>query len=124
MNHNGIPRHSINGVSNKFRKMAKLYLHFAGEMSSKLDFSEQAELSLYNHESYGTELSSNNGFAVGKQFLNVQVTMWREDLRRGWISKAELYGDENYPHWWLDSVLKDLYTGTTFKELLSECRKI
>ncbi len=104
--------------------MAELYRHFAKNMSSKLDFSEEAELSLYNHESYGTSLSPNNGFAVGKQYLNLQVTMWREDLRRGWIFKHELYEDETYPHWWLDSVLSGVYKNATMKEIIAECEKI
>lgn len=104
--------------------MAELYRYFAASMSSKLDFSEEAELSLYNHESYGCLLSPNNGFAVGKQYLNLQVTMWREDLRRGWLFKHELYEDPNLPHWWLDSVLKGLYSGSTYSEILNECRQI
>lgn len=90
----------------------------------ELDFSDDALLSLYNHESYGLPLSPKNGFAVGKQYLNVQVTMWREDLRRGWIFKHELYADDRFPHWFLDSVLDGLYNGITYDELLAECRKI
>lgn len=121
---NGIPRNTINGVSNKFKRMSELYRYFAVSMSSKLDFSDVALLSLYNHESYGTSLSPNNGFAVGKQYLNLQVTMWREDLRRGWLAKHELHEDPIFPHWWLDSVLKGVYTGSTYQEILRECRQI
>lgn len=123
-NPKGIPRYSINGLSPKFRRMAKLYRHFAEGVTTQLDFSDHAEISLYNHESYGTDLSPNNGFAVGKQYLNLQVTMWREDLRRGWLAKHELYEDENYPHWWLDSALRAVYTGSTYREILFECRQI
>jgi hypothetical protein len=85
--------------------MAALYRVFADSWSHRLDFSDEALLSLYNHESYGTRLSPNNGYAVGKQYLNLQVTMWREDLAAGLIFKWELYDDERFPHWWLDSVL-------------------
>jgi hypothetical protein len=87
--------------------MSELYRIFAEDWSHKLDFSDEALLSLYNHESYGTSLSPNNGFAVGKQYLNLQVTMWREDLAAGLIFKWELYDDPKYPHWWLDSVLSN-----------------
>jgi hypothetical protein len=104
--------------------MSELYKYFARDMSSKLDYGDEALLSLYNHESYGQPLSPNNGFAVGKQYLNLCVTMWREDLRRGLIFKHELYSDPELPHWWLDSVLKDLYAGTTWNELNQECRRI
>lgn len=85
--------------------MAELYRIFAASWSHKLDFSDSALLSLYNHESYGTNLSPANGYAVGKQYLNLQVTMWREDLAAGLIFKWELYEDERFPRWWLDSVL-------------------
>jgi hypothetical protein len=104
--------------------MSELYRFFASGKSSKLDFSDEALLSLYNHESYGTPLSEQNGFAVGKQYLNLQVTMWREDLRRGWLFKSELYEDPNLPHWWLDSVLQHTYTGATWAQLQAECRRI
>jgi hypothetical protein len=125
MSHNGVViRRTVGGLSGKYRRMAELYRHFARDMSTKLDFSEEAEVSLFNHESYGTPLTPNNGFAVGKQYLNLQVTMWREDLRRGWIFKHELYEDENYPHWWLDSVLKGTYAGATYHEIMYECTRI
>jgi hypothetical protein len=125
-NTNGIPRHSINGVSKKFRRMAELYAHFGKPMAPSLDFSDDAMLSLYNHESYGTALSHNNGYAVGKQYLNLQVTSWREAIRQGVIAKFELYEDPAFAdwHWWLDSVLKDLYAGMTYESLLAECTKI
>ena len=89
--------------------MAELYRHFGKPWEHILDFSDEALIELYNHESYGTELSAKNGFATGKQFLNVQVTMWREDLNAGMLFKCELYSDPAYPHWWLDSVTKDCW---------------
>lgn len=110
------PRHSVNGISKKAKRMSEIYRHFAKSWSESLDFSDEAMLSLYNHESYGLPLSPNNGFAVGKQYLNLQVTMWREDIRRGWLAKFELYEDPAYPHWWLNSVLKDVCVGVTLKE--------
>jgi hypothetical protein len=103
--------------------MSELYLLFGSDKGS-LDFSDEALLSLYNHESYGTSLSPKNGFAVGKQYLNLQVTMWREDLRRGWLFKHELYEDQRFPEWWLDSVLGGLYDGSTYQELIRECTRI
>lgn len=104
--------------------MAELYKYFARNMSSKLDFSEEAEVSLFNHESYGTPLSPNNGYAVGKRYLNLNVTMWREDLRRGWLFKHELYSDPELPHWWLDSVLGGLYENSSYTVILKECNQI
>lgn len=88
--------------------MAVLYKHFAREFGD-LDFSDEAQVELFNAESYGTKVSKQNGFSVGKTYLNVQVTMWREDIDNGTLFKCELYNDPNYPHWWLDSILKDCY---------------
>lgn len=87
--------------------MSELYEHFAQGMG-ELDFSDDALLSLYNHESYGTGLSPRNGFAVGKQYLNVHVTMYKEDISKGTLRKFELY--EWFPdwHWWLDGWLKNI----------------
>ena len=116
-NSNGVPRRTINGVSPKFKRMAELYRLFAAGFGEN-DFAEAAMVSLYNHESYGTDLSAKNGFAVGKQYLNVQVTMWREDLRAGLISRKDLYDDERFPAEWLDSVLKDLWKGMTYDDCL------
>lgn len=87
-------------------------------MGKSLSFDDEALISLYNTESYGTPLSPNNGFAKGKQMLNLQVTAWKEMLREGTLAKFELYEDPNYPHWWLDSILKDTYKGLTYDDLL------
>lgn len=86
--------------------MAELYRLFA-PVSDKLDFSDQALIDLYNFESYGGTLHPGNGFAFGKQYLNLQVTMWKEDLAAGLIFKWELYEDDRYPKWWLDRVLSN-----------------
>lgn len=117
---NGTPRHSINGVSQRFKKMSCLYRHFA--VCKDLDFSDEALISLYNYESYGTNLSPRNGFAHGKQMLNLQVTSWKEMLLEGTLAKFELYEDPNYPHWWLDSILKNLYAGETYESMLRHGR--
>lgn len=119
---NGVPRHSMNGISPKFRRMAELYRYFARSMTSTLDLSDAAMLALYNHESYGTPLPPENGFAVGKRYLNLQVTTWREDLQRGLLARHELYEDPALPHWWLDSVLQGLYDGFTYRSLVRACR--
>ena len=30
---------------------------------------------------------------------------WKEDIKTGILFKHELYGDEQFPDWWLDKVL-------------------
>lgn len=87
--------------------MAEVYRHFGQDWKNCADFSDTALIELYNHESYGTAVSPNNGFLIGKKWLNVTVAMWKEDLEQKLLFKSELYADPNFPHWWLDSVLKN-----------------
>lgn len=102
--------------------MAELYREFGSSVSPNSDFSDEAIIELYNHESYGTELTQNNGFAIGKRYLNLQVTSWKEALLEGSISKIELYEDEKYPSWWLDSVLKNLYKDQSYSSIIALSR--
>jgi hypothetical protein len=82
------------------------------EENSNLDFSDEALIELYNYESYGGSTpKSNNGFYHGKKWLNVNVAMWKEDIEAGVLIKYELYLDEKFPHWWLDSVLSGIISG-------------
>lgn len=84
--------------------MAELYRHFGKEWEHCLDFSDGAIVELYNSESYGTPCKSNNGYLIGKKWLNVTVTVWKEDIEKGLLFRWELY--DEYPSWWLDSVFK------------------
>ena len=87
--------------------MAELYKQFA-ESWTGLDYSDQSLLDMYNAESYGTPLDERlNGFYVGKQWMGVTVSMWKEDHANGHLSYSELYRDERLPDWWLDRVLRD-----------------
>lgn len=63
-------------------------------------------LDLYNHESYGTQLKQDNGFASGKKWMTVAVDMWKEDIALGNLWLFELYEDPDLPDWWLDSVFR------------------
>jgi hypothetical protein len=66
----------------------------------------RALIELYNYESYGGQLcKKTNGFMHGKKWLNLNVTMWKEDIEAGLLFKFELYQDSKFPHWWLDNVL-------------------
>ena len=62
---------------------------------------------MYNSESYGTRVSSNNGYLLGKKWMNVAVAQWKEDIADCQLFKFELYNDLKYPHWWLDNIFKD-----------------
>lgn len=88
--------------------MCEVYKIFSRDWEHLLDYSEQMMYELYMSESYGHKVSQNNGYFVGKRYLNVQVTMWKQDIQQGLLFKCELYDDPKYPHWWLDSVLRAL----------------
>ena len=85
--------------------MSVLYRHFARDWEHLLDFSDEALVEMYNSESYGTPVSQTNGFMHGKKWMDVNITMWKEDIERGLLFKKELYSDPCLPHWWLDKVL-------------------
>lgn len=86
--------------------MCQIYRIFSKDWEHVLDFSDEAAVELFNHESLGHPVSPNNGFWHGKKWLNVQVTMWKEDIKLGLFRSSELYDDPKYPHWWLDSIFK------------------
>lgn len=86
--------------------MSEVYRYFAKEWIDSADFSDQSLIDLFNAESYGTPCEPNNGFLLGKKWLNVTVKMWFEDIDKGLLFRCELYDDPNLPHWWLDSLFK------------------
>lgn len=86
--------------------MCEVYRVFAADWAHCQSFTDQDVVDLFNHESYGLPLKPNNGFALGKKWLNVTVAMWLEDIALGTLFKHELYADPKFPHWWLDRVLK------------------
>ena len=87
--------------------MSEVYKVFSRQWEHTLDYSEDSLVEMFNHESYGAPISdiNRNGYYVGKQWLNVHVQMWKEDILKGYLFKQELYEDPLFPHWWLDSIL-------------------
>lgn len=96
--------------SKKFNKMAELYRLFAKEFSNMdVDFSNKAKEDMYNYETFGIGyVNERNGYFLGKKILNLQITSWKEDMQSGTLYFWELYEDNKYPHWWLNSVLKGI----------------
>lgn len=100
------PLTDVRKISPTFMRMSKLYYHFAKDWENCVKFDDQSLLDAYNKETYGTPVSEDNGFVHGKSWLNVTVTMWKEDLAKGGLFLWELYQDDAFPHWWLDDVFK------------------
>lgn len=100
--------------------MSEIYRIFAEDWKHVLDFSDDALLELYNYESYGGSVNSKNGFAVGKKYLNLHVTDWKEEIKQGLLFKHELYQDEKFPTWWLDNILDGVENNyQIWKDLIS-----
>lgn len=91
--------------------MSEIYKVFANDWKQFHDFSDDSLIELFNHESYGTPISESNGYALGKKWLNVNVSMWKEDIEKGLLNKTELYADSKFPDWWLDSIFKKQFYG-------------
>jgi hypothetical protein len=93
-------------VSDKFRRMAELYRIFSKDWEQFYNYDETALEEMYRFETYGEPISPSNGYYIGKKWLNVTVTMWKEDIEQRLLFKIELYQDPKFPHWWLDSIFK------------------
>lgn len=94
-------------VSKNFIKMSKVYRIFANYWENILDFSDDSLLQMYKYETFGEHIGdcNRNGFYVGKQWMDVNIKMWREDIQTGILTKHELYSDGSFPEWWLKKVL-------------------
>ena len=87
--------------------MSEIYRQFSKTWEHVLDFSDNALIEMFNYESSGSQITNpgKNGFYVGKQWMDVNIKMWREDIAQGFLLRKELYEDPAYPRWWLDKVL-------------------
>jgi hypothetical protein len=87
--------------------MSEIYRKFGGE-SPNLDYSEVSAREMYLFETRGEgDLTSGlfgknkeNGYAVGKKWMNVHIEMWKRDILSGLLFRFEL--EEHYPKWFLD----------------------
>jgi hypothetical protein len=91
-------------ISKRFLRMAAIYKIFAMG-AEKLDFSDAAREEMFVAETYGKFVSESNGFANGKKWMDVNLSMWKQDIRDGLLRKKELYEDPMFPDWWLNRVL-------------------
>lgn len=113
-------------VSSRYRRMAEVYRIFARPWEHMLDFSDAALSEMAAHESRGAPIvSDRNGYEVGKKYLNLAVTCWKGDLGIGLITKHDLYVSGEYPHWWLDRVIRDypVEYASECVEMLSDLRR-
>ena len=121
-------------MTNRYLKKAELYKRFAKDWRGKeLDFSSQALQEMYDYETFGKgdlslgvftlENKPINGYAYGKNQLDITVGMWKEDEHKPWFFIHELY--EEYPHWWLNKVFNrknpPVGWGEEVKKVVDKC---
>ena len=94
-------------MSKKFVRMCDVYKIFAEGWKNHLDFSDDAALAMYCYETHGVAINEpyKNAYFVGKQWMDVNIKMWREDIQTGILTKHELYSDNTFPRWWLEKIL-------------------
>lgn len=82
-----------------------MYLYCARKYNS-LDYSNDALYEAYLYETKGIQTSNpKNAYVIGKRDLNLNIQMWREDIKKGYLLKEELYGGV-FSNKYLDKVLK------------------
>lgn len=122
-------RRSIGGVTGKFKRMCKVYELFSEPWRNTHRYDDEMIVEMFNFESLShlfldergnrKDPCIQNGYWLGKKWLNVTINMWKEDLSKGYLFKHELYQDSKFPTWWLDSVLKDMHPRGWKQELIS-----
>jgi hypothetical protein len=73
-------------ITNRYRKQAEKYKYHARSWKHILDFSEDALQKCFMWETHGKEYNPNNGYMVGKGWLDVNTTMIKEDT--DWLAKT------------------------------------
>lgn len=91
-------------ISKKWNKMKDVYMLFSSNLIG-CDFSDDAALEMFKHESHGNKISRSNGFYWAKHNMDLTISMWKEDIAVKNLSINELYEDD-FPHWWLDKIFK------------------
>jgi hypothetical protein len=96
-----------NRASKNYLRMSEVYRIFSSPWKQILDFSDEALVDMYQYETHGVSIrdQNKNGFYVGKQWMDVNIKMWREDIQTGILTKHELYSDNTFPRWWLEKIL-------------------
>lgn len=80
------------GVSKGFLIAASSYRRHALSMSPNMDFSVEALVAQYEHETYGETKPDmlKNGYTYGKSILDIGLAAYAEDYTMGLFTKNEL----------------------------------
>ena len=102
----------IRGVSRKYLRLARVYRQFAQSGSDFFDFSKDALIECYKHETYGIQAAPLNGYCYGKWLKDLTVSMWVSDIRDGNFCKGEFITPSN--SWWAKDALSRVMPATMF----------
>lgn len=91
--------------------MAEVYKFFARDYQA--NFSDSAAESMFKFESNGVGVvAKDNGYAIGKHLMDLQIAMWHEDLyiNKFMLTKYELLTDPELQsiRWFLESLFGPL----------------
>lgn len=117
-------------ISKKYLRLAATYRRHADRHNPYWDFSLDALVECFKHESYGTEYAANNGYINGKWKKDINVSMWIEDIIAGNSSKIEYYTPLD--RWWTIPALNNVvinngmfgYTTTSVNDVVDYMNKI
>lgn len=104
--------------TNRWLRMAEIYKRFARPNAQICDFSDKAAEAMFDFESQGIgDLRLNlfnkmddgkfNGFAIGKHWMDVTISMWKEEMRARLLFIDELL--EDFPEWWIKKIFAECY---------------
>lgn len=97
--------------------MSEVYMYFAGDYDY-LNFDEKSAEDCYKFESQGIGKlnitkdvdGKYNGYFVGKFLMDINISMWKEDIENGYLFKIELLEDNSLSKikWFIEKILKDI----------------
>lgn len=86
--------------------MAEIYKRFIPAISTDrtIDTDESAMYEMYNYETFGIPITNrNNGYFIGKKWMDITIKMWKEDIDNELLFVFELQND-GYPYWFLKKI--------------------
>lgn len=88
----------------KYLRRASVYRRAAGR-NEPYDFSLAALIACYNYESTGGDMPINNGYIIGKRWLDLSIETWREDIMAGLFCKADFISP--ITKWYAERAMSD-----------------
>lgn len=111
-------------ISKKYLRLAATYRRFSDRFNPYWDFSIDALVECFNHESNGGTYADNNGYVHGKWSKDITFAMQLEDILNGYAAKIEFITPMN--RWWVEPALSDVVVSKplfVYADMLNERKK-